>query len=627
MERVFAGVFGRDAGVAGKGVGAALDVGPERTFGSPELSLSWSGPTPVAGRRLVVLSGRVRNAAELASELEAPAEDDELVVSKAIDRWGQAALSRLRGSFALLAWDDESRSGLLAVDQLGAGGLFLHESNGALTFATEVRDLLRTLPKRPVPDTDSVTQWVADGQLARGTTLYEGVRRLEGGTVIHLTAGRWREESYWTPRFVAPAPIGREDAGAELRASLSRSVATCIGGAETVGVQVSGGLDSSLLAALTREVGPSRVTAYSLVHPAHPEIDESAWIERVTSFLGLPGERIEVRGGSSLAAALEYQLTWELPAATAMLAFSAPLLHRAGTDDVGVLLDGEGGDELLGCSEYVVADRIRRLDIRGAIALARLLPGAGPDPGGRFLWALVREFGLRGAAPHAFHAGLRRVLGPQRYAPRWLERAAARTYVALHDDWAWKRLAGPPSWSYLADLLTAGRERIGVFDLLRRRAAQAGVRNVHPLLEDLDLVELVLRLPPALSLDPALTRPLAREAMAGSLPDDVRLRPDKVDFTPLVVDALGGPDRPLVETLLRTRDAEVLAYVRPDSLARLLDTPPGRRSSEWARVVARLATTECWLRSQGDPGLPRRLLEQVSGAGRAPRAGDRGATA
>jgi asparagine synthase (glutamine-hydrolysing) len=362
------------------------------------------------------------------------------------------------------------------------------------------------------------------------------------------------------------------------------------------------------------------------VHPDHPDVNESGWIDRVTSFLDVPVERLEVRGGSALAAALEYQLAWEVPAGTAMLAFNAPLLRRAAADGVGVLLDGEGGDELLGCSEYVVADRVRRLDLRGAVSLAGRLPGAGVDPGARFLWALLREFGLRGAAPHGLHQRLRR-LRPSRYAPRWLQPEAAAEYVELRDDWAWKRLDGPPSWRYLADLLTDGRERLGVHDLLRRRATLAGIASSHPLLEDLELVELVLRLPPELQLDPVLTRPLAREAMAGLLPDDVRLRPDKVDFTVLVVESLSGPDRPTVEDLLGRRDAEVLTYVRPESVRSLLDTPPSRRSAEWARVLSRLATTEAWLRSQADPKLSSRLLDGLSASGPSPRADGRGASA
>ena len=599
MKRVFAGVFGRDAD-------SALGVSSSG-FSSPRLSVRWTGPAPSAGRHTVLLAGRLLNVSDLAADLAIPPDEPERLVSLAFDRWGRDALSRLRGSFALLVWDAETGSGLLAVDQLGAGGIFLHESNGALAFATEVRELLRALPGRPAPDPDSLAQWVTDGQLARGTTLYEGVRRLEGGHAVRLEGGRWHPEAYWAPRFAARSPKGREDAVAELRSALTRSVAACSGEARTVAVQLSGGLDSSLLAGLARELAPS-VIAYSVVHPQHPEIDESAWIERVAGALDVPSERLSFSAHGVLATALEYEVAWELPPATAMLAFTEPLLRRAASDGVAVLLDGEGGDELLGCSEYVVADRLRRLDVRGAVSLARRLPGAGEEPDARFLWALVREYGLRGAAPHGLHRLTRRMRGPGRHAPWWLRPAVAKRRAELRDDWAWKQLDGPRSWSYLADLLTAGRERMGAFDLLRHEYALAGVAGAHPLLEDLDLVELVLRLPPELALDPLRTRPLAREAMAGLLPDDVRFRQDKVDFSALVVEALTGTDRPLLETILGAPDAEVRAYVRPGALTTLLEMPSERRSSSWARVVARLALLEAWLRAQSDPGFPQRLL-------------------
>jgi hypothetical protein len=218
---------------------------------------------------------------------------------------------------------------------------------------------------------------------------------------------------------------------------------------------------------------------------------------------------------------------------------------------------------------------------------------------------------------------MRRLRRSRRYAPSWLQPSAAATNDELHDDWAWKQLDGPRSWRYLSDLLTAARERMGAFDLLRHEAVLAGAPCAHPLLEDVDLVELVLGLPPELSLHPVLTRPLAREAVAGALPDDVRLREDKVDFSILVVDALSGPDRLLVQALLGAREREIDSLVRSNGIETILRTPPERRGSLWARAVSRLAVTECWLRSQSDPALPLRLLEE-HGAVRASGTASRG---
>ena len=74
-----------------------------------------------------------------------------------------------------------------------------------------------------------------------------------------------------------------------------------------------------------------------------------------------------------------------------MLAFTLPLLRRAASDGVPVILDGEGGDELFGCSQYLIADRLRRGNVRGAIELARRLPDLGDALSRGDRWALVRD--------------------------------------------------------------------------------------------------------------------------------------------------------------------------------------------------------------------------------------------
>jgi asparagine synthase (glutamine-hydrolysing) len=610
VKRSIAGVLG--AGAARLDVRRAFEPGSDVSE-SGSLSLAYTGGARAPGAHLVLFSGRLHNARELAAALGEPGTDAERLVTLGVERWGEGVLARLRGAFVLVAWDPAADAGLLAVDQLGVGGLFLADAQGGLAFATEIRELLRILPRRPGPDPDELVRWLAAGSLAPGATLFDGVRRLDGGHVVRLAGGRARTARYWAPRYTPLALSDRSEAAAELRSALTRSVGACTGDAEVVGVQLSGGLDSSIVAALANglEPRPSRLAAYSLVHPEHPEIDESAQIDLVAGSLDLPVEPLAVRGWSALTTALEFQREWEVPTASVLVAFNLPLLRLAAADGVEVLLDGEGGDEVLGCSEYLLADRIRRGDLRSALALARRLPGMGPSPPTGLLWAVLREFGLKGAAPYTLHRALRRAPGSRRYAPPWLLPDPARRYAALYDEWSWKGLEGPLWWRYLADLLTAGRLRLGAYDLLRRRASLAGIANTHPLLESLDLVELVLGLPPELALDPSLTRPLAREAVRGLLPEAIRLRPDKVDFSGLLIDALGGPDRALVTRLLGADDAELWSYVDRAAVHALVDRPTTRRTTEWARAISRLATTEAWLRSQAEPAFAERLLEKA----------------
>jgi hypothetical protein len=220
------------------------------------------------------------------------------------------------------------------------------------------------------------------------------------------------------------------------------------------------------------------------------------------------------------------------------------------------------------------------------------------------------EFGLKGAAPHVVHALTRRVRGASHYAPAWLTKESAALESWTRDPWAWKRVDAPLWWAERADELTAQRERLGAHDVLRRRNNAFGLEGAHPLLDDLDLVELVLALPPALSFDPSLDRPLLRASMEGALPESVRLRPRKSTFDALFVQTLDTTDRPHVTRLLTAPDAEVRSYVRADVVGeRLLAAPLERRGGAWAWALWRLATAECWLRGQADPEFPRRALD------------------
>ena len=88
-----------------------------------------------------------------------------------------------------------------------------------------------------------------------------------------------------------------------------------------------------------------------------------------------------------------------------------------------------------------------------------------------------------------------------------------------------------------------------MFEHQRRRAASAGLEARHPLF-DLDLVELSLRQPPLATFDRHRSRPVLRAAMAGALPDAVRLRPHKALFDSVLVDSLAGPDGALARRLL-----------------------------------------------------------------------------
>jgi asparagine synthase (glutamine-hydrolysing) len=559
-----------------------------------------------------MVCGRIDNGQALAHELglERSPPDPELVLA-AHRSWGEEVFTRLRGAFTVLLWDKEAVQGILAVDQLASESLFYAEGNGSLAFASEARDLLRVLPRRPGPDRVAAAQWLVKSSLQPGRTLFDGIRRLRGGHLVRLHRTTWSLREYWRPNYAGTLRSSSDDLVAELRSAIETSVRRRLSDEGPSGVLVSGGMDSSTVVATAAKLAARQdVMAYSIVFPEHETMDESPLIELLTSRLAVRSSRIPVRGGSPLAELANFVGRFELPYHSPNLIISVPVMRVARDDGVSVLLDGEGGDELFGFSPYLITDRLRRARVLSAARLSKRIPGLPHDP--RLHRIVLREWGLKGGLPYAFHRLARRMHKPRHYTPPWLTSESARLYVQTDDSWDWKRLTGPRWWANLAYQLTTSREARG-HDSLRQLARYAGVDSRHPFLDDLDLIELALRIPPELVFDPTFDRPLLREAVRGLVPDEIRLRAEKTDLTDLWVESLKRVDWPVVMRLLGSGTPEVGAFIEvPVMRKTLLDTSDSRRKGGWGLAVWRLLSLECWLRQERDPSFADRLLEELA---------------
>jgi asparagine synthase (glutamine-hydrolysing) len=581
-------------------------------------TLSTAGANPaVDGQRpLCLLEGSIFNLGEIAAALDlAPASEPMTVILAAHRRWGEAVLARLRGNFALLVHDPERRTALLACDQLGARSLFFHRSGPRLAFATEARDLLSLLPVRPPPDEASVVGWLAGTPPADGRTLYGGVHRLGAAGLLRVTERGAQTGRFWAPTHRPTEKLSLAEAGEAAREMLTAAVGRHLPDANCA-VLLSGGLDSSTVAALAAkraDHGPP-LPSYSVTFPERPALDESASIDDAARGLALAPTELAFHDGSMLGGSLRYLREWALPAPSPNHFLWEPLLRRAARDGVEAMLDGEGGDELWDFSPYLLADRLRSGRLPSALRLAHSL--AGPQyRGPRSLGPYLRQLGIKGAVPPSLHDGLRRLHPADRYAPGWLTARSAEIAFAEDDPWTWKRLDGPRWWAYMADRLTSARERLGVGEYLRHRAAMSGLEARHPLI-DLDLVEFALRLPPTLALETDLDRPVLREAIVPLVPDSIRLRPGKAHFNELFRDCLAGRDRSTIQELL-SEPCEVAAYVDLGTVRRELlerQSGPGDTDLAGPQAIWRLVTAECWLRAQGDDGIGDRLLAQCEPA-------------
>jgi asparagine synthase (glutamine-hydrolysing) len=566
-------------------------------------------PPEIAGTRLHVwkgvecaLDGMIYNAPALATWTGAdPAAPVEELVARGFRSAGEDVFRQLRGDFVVMVWDAERRVGAVARDRSGARPL--HFTGGTtLRFASELGDLLAELPTAPPPDDVWLAHWLARRVAPPASTPYAGIERLPAGCLLRLGAGGWSRASWWQPR---PAPLPEIDApaaAAALREEMDAAVGRSLAGAEAPGLMLSGGFDSVAVAGLA--AARLRTAGYSGVFPLHPVADESERIRLVRRALPLRGVEQSLEGGGALRATLEFTRAWGVPPATPNVFMWRDLMRRAALDGTDVLLDGEGGDELFGCSPALLADLLRHGRVPALVRMARSIPGMGASPRPRWVRRALWRYGVRGAIPAPLHAAARRARHRAAPGPPWMADPLRSLLDGSRED-DWKRLRGPRWWAALLHATGPGADALGMGDQFRREGSDAGLRLAHPW-RDSELIDFVLRLPPQLAFDARFDRPLARDAMRGLIPDVVRLGESKPYFNDPLADALDGPDRAVLEELFAT--PALARYVRPDRIADLL---PRRPRPAWPLDTWRVASAAAWLRMQEDPAALDSLIERA----------------
>lgn len=618
MNQAIAGVYDRSASGDAASRGAALTRalepdGPAHVMHDGPLTVAWTGGRDGGAAQdapFCLLDGHLYNLETLAEQAGLPpGGTPERVLAGAYSRWGEAMLEQLRGDFVVMVWEPRARRLIVARDQVNARPLYVHILGDRVLFASEVRNLLRLLPRRPGPDAASVAHWLRHSRVPPDRTLYEGISRLEAGHLLRIVDGRPELRPYWTPIRGPQLEGSRAELAEQLRAQIVRAVERrCVSGATAV--MLSGGLDSTTLAAVGArclDADKAPLGTYSMTFPDDPASDETPQIDLTTARLGLDNTRVAVKASGILAGSLEYLKTWELPPAAFTLSYWLPLAHRVADDGVSVVLDGENGDDLFGYSPWLVADGILRGRPLAATRLLRRTPELSSAPG-RMLLREAYTLGIKGSMPPAVHRAVHRLRGPAAFAPPWLNDRTARTYYESFRPWDWKLAAQPRWWANRVATLMTDAFPAALYDHARRRAAMAGLDRRHPF-ADLDLIGFVHRLPPELAFDPQFNRPLLRQSVAGLVPDEIRLQVPKMTLNTFFDDSLAA-DLPVVRRLLSDANAELSAYVRPEALRELFaDTTI--RSADGDKLgyrAWRCMEVECWLRSQERPAFADELL-------------------
>ncbi|TCR70054.1 asparagine synthase (glutamine-hydrolyzing) [Bosea sp. BK604] len=525
------------------------------------IDVSEAGLQPMAdasGRYHLVFNGEIYNYLELREEMRAKGEvfvgdSDTEILLRAYLLWGPAALTRLRGMFAFLIWDDHDKRLFAARDRYGIKPLYLAALPRGVAVGSEIKQLLGLPGLSGRMNLPRIHDFLASG-IADHTaeTMFDGVAQVRAGEWVLVDASRpalqIRTER-WYPAGAGHLRLSEDEAAEQFRELLTESVRLHLRSDVPVGSCLSGGLDSSAIVCLMAQMlgSDAKVNTVSACY-AEKSVDEKPFMDAVIAHAGTLPHFVFPKAEDVFQHASD--ITWhqDEPFGSTSIFAQWCVFAEAKRAGVKVMLDGQGADEQLagyhGSFPYYLAGLMRRGALRQVVGtiLDRKRDHGAPI-GRQLAQALIpllpAPLGQRVRQQH-------RALTQH----DWLNSEAIRTRGNPRGAQALaNEVLGLPPASDIRSLclsLTYGFNLGMLLHWQDRNAMAHGIEARVPFL-DHPLVEFTLALGNDHKIVGAETKRILRHGMAGILPEAVRQRSDKLGFATPEQSWFRGPLRGLMQ--------------------------------------------------------------------------------
>ena len=555
-----------------------------------------TGQQPMAdalGTTWLVFNGEIFNYVELRDELAAlghrfRTRSDTEVILHAWHAWGERAFERFNGQWAVALWDAVARRLVVARDPTGICPLYLCEHAGHLYFASEVKAIFAAHAAIPRAfDPAGLEQTFTFWSVVPPQSVFKGIEELRPGYLRTYQGGRFKEKAFSQPSY-GGFTGSLDEAIDGVRSAVEDATRLRMLRADVpVGSYLSGGLDSSLVAALGRRFAGERFQTFSLRF-ADAEYDETPYQRLMAQHIGAEHHEIVVSRGDIADAFPQVIRHAERPilrTAPAPLYALSALVRRHG---IKVVLTGEGADEMFGGYDLFREGKVRRFwarqpdSIRRPRLLERLYPYLARSPVAQ--QAMARQFFGRNLAGHR-SAGfahetrwqttgaLQRLLSP---AMRTGRDAPAELLADLPSDFAgWTPLAQD---QYLeCRTLLAGYLLSSQGD---RMLMAHSVEGRFPFL-DPNVIALANSLPDSYKLKVLDEKHVLKRVAAGAVPAEILARKKQPYRAP---DAAALIDAPYVDELLSEQALRESGVFEAKPVVQLLQKCRARRHGQFSNA-------------------------------------------
>jgi asparagine synthase (glutamine-hydrolysing) len=550
----------------------------------------------------VVQNGEIYNYRELRRLLHdaghrfSTAADTEVLVHLYEER-GLDFVEELRGMFAVALWDAGRRRLVLARDRYGIKPLYYRDRGGELSFASELKALLRQPGFGSELDPHALRAYLAFNSIPAPLTIYEQARKLPAGHVLIWEEGRTRLARYARPA-PAPADAVRDDGAprlaAELRERLRDSVRAHLVADVPVGVMLSGGVDSAALTAFAAGEAAGRLRTFSIGFE-ESSYDELAGARRVAEMYGTEHEELVVRPN---AVELLPKLVdaFDEPFADSS-ALPTYLVSELASRSVKVALSGEGGDELFGGYYTYVADSMPGWvgqAARAFIPIIEALPSSSSKAS--FDYRAKRFVRAAHLPPLERHHAWKEIFSPDARAELLVSGEPADSdpldvYRQRYDETRGAeqlaRLQDVDLGIYLVDDLLVKTDRASMAHSLEARV---------PFLDSV-VADFALSLPTRHKVRGFAKKRLLRRAVAPLLPKSI-VYGRKKGFSAPIAAWLRGEMEGFARDALSPETIARQGYFDPEAVTRLLDDHVARRE-DLSRQIWGLLSFTLWFERRG----------------------------
>jgi len=491
-----------------------------------------------SGDVCLTLDGRVDNREELRAALEAKgarlrADTDAELVLRAYETWGEDSPAKIIGDFAFAIWDGRNRQLFCARDFLGIKPLYYNTNYHTFLFASELHQLFEDVRILREPNEGMIGEYLSGIITDTEETLYHNIFRLPPAHSLLISTRGIKKKRYWDIDPGKEIRYGKDSEYAQHFFQVFKEAVGCRLRSHTpLGAYLSGGLDSSSVVVVAQSLFQAGIVkdrgfeTFSMHFPQVPACDESDYILEVVRMWDLKSNAVfpeEAVSGWYAEQARRYLDIPDYP--NGAIENSVKALAKA--KGIKVLLTGTGGDEALYGSLYSLADLLRQCELRQLI---------------RELHIVSKKSGITIALRHLLSNGLRlllpkvmrrvlKTISRRDVTPPGIDSQFARKIDLKsrlkqnHNSQRFQSIAQ----KHVYEMSTSGTSIHGM-EMQDQSAASFGIEERHPF-KDRRILEFALALPEEQRTCQGTHKIVLRHAMRGLLPEKVRQRHTKADFS------------------------------------------------------------------------------------------------